>query len=241
MFWVIMKLLPYVTIWVAFTFIFIYMPNTKVKVMSGLIAGIVAGTLFQLVQWAYVNFQVQITERYAIYGSFAAMPLFLIWLQISWFIVLFGAEVSFAYQNVETYEFEPDCLSASQSFKTLLSLLTTQRIVKRFRNGDKPGDASELSHELEIPVRLVRQILFELSESGVLSETRTGQDKEPAYQPAIDIDKMTVKFVIDRQRERGTSNIPVSKSAEFDKLTGCLKQFGETIDKSPANVLLKNL
>jgi membrane protein len=240
-FWLVLKLLPYLTIWVAFTFIFIYMPNTKVRLMSGIIAGIVAGTLFQLIQWAYVNFQVQITSRYAIYGSFAAMPLFLLWLQISWLIVLFGAEVSFAHQNVETYEFEPDCLSASQSFKTLLSLLITQRIVKRFCNGDKPGDASELSHELEIPVRLVRQILFELSESGVLSETRTGQDKEPAYQPAIDIDKMTVKFVIDRQRERGTSNIPVSKSAEFDKLTGCLKQFGETIDKSPANVLLKNL
>ena len=119
--------------------------------------------------------------------------------------------------------------------------MITQHIVKRFCNGDKPGDASEISHELEIPVRLVRQLLFELSESGVLSETRTDQDKEPAYQPAIDIDKMTVKFVIDRQRERGTSTIPVSKSAEFDKLTDCLKQFSETIDKSPANVLLKNL
>jgi membrane protein len=240
-FWVIMELLPYVMIWIAFTYIFISMPNTKVRLMSGLIAGIVAGTLFQLVQWGYVNCQVQLTARYAIYGSFAALPLFLLWLQFSWYIILLGAEVSFAHQNVETYEFEPDCLSASQSFKTLLSLLITQHIVKRFCNGDKPGDASELSHELEIPVRLVRQILFDLSESGVLSETKTDQDKEPAYQPAIDIDKMTVKFVIDRQRERGTSDIPVVKSDVLDKLSGCLKQFSETIDKSPANVLLKNL
>jgi membrane protein len=212
-----------------------------VRFTSGLIAGIVAGTLFQLVQWAYVNFQVQITARYAIYGSFAALPLFLLWLQTSWLIILFGAEVSFAHQNVETYEFEPDCLSASRSFKTLLSLFITQRLVRRFCDGEKPSDASQLSHELEIPVRLVRQLLYDLSESGVLSEVKKGEDKELAYQPAIDADKLTVKFVIDRLEQRGTSSIPVLQSAEMDKLTGCLRQLGEVVEKSPANTLLKNL
>jgi membrane protein len=240
-FWVLMKLLPYLTIWISFTFIFIFMPNTKVRFVSGLIAGIVAGTLFQLIQWAYVNFQVQITTRYAVYGSFAAMPLFLLWLQISWLIVLFGAEVSFAHQNVETYEFEPDCLSASHSFKTLLSLFITQRLVHRFCEGEKPSEASGLSHELEIPVRLVRQLLYDLSESGVLSEVKKGEDKELAYQPAIDADKITVKFVIDRLEQRGTSSIPVFRSAELDKLSDCLRQFDATLEKSPANVLLKNL
>jgi membrane protein len=240
-FWLVMKTLPYLTIWISFTFIFIFMPNTKVRFVSGLIAGIVAGTLFQLVQWGYVNSQVQITARYAIYGSFAAMPLFLLWLQISWLIVLFGAEVSFAHQNVETYEFEPDCLSASHSFKTLLSLFITQRLVHRFCEGEKPSEASGLSHELEIPVRLVRQLLYDLSESGVLSEVKKGEDKELAYQPAIDADKITVKFVIDRLERRGTESIPVLRSAEMDKLSDCLRQFDATLEKSPANVLLKNL
>jgi membrane protein len=240
-FWVAMILLPYITIWISFTFIFIFMPNTKVRFISGLIAGIVAGTLFQLIQWAYVNFQVQITTRYAIYGSFAALPLFLLWLQTSWLIILFGAEVSFAHQNVETYEFEPDCLSASHSFKTLLSILITQRIVRRFCDGEKPCDASGLSHELEIPVRLVRQLLYDLSESGILSEVKKGEDRELAYQPAIDVDKITVKFVIDRLQQRGTSSIPVICSRELDKLSDCLRQFGENLEKSPANLLLKNL
>jgi membrane protein len=240
-FWLLMKLLPYLTIWISFTFIFIFMPNTKVRFVSGLIAGIVAGTLFQLIQWAYVNFQVQITTRYAIYGSFAALPLFLLWLQTSRLIILFGAEVSFAHQNVETYEFEPDCLSASHSFKTLLSILITQRIVRRFCDGEKPGDASGLSHELEIPVRLVRQLLYDLSESGVLSEVKKEEDRELAYQPAVDINKITVKFVIDRLEQRGTSSIPVNRSVELDKLSDSLRHFGEILDKSPANVLLKNL
>jgi membrane protein len=239
-FWLPLKLLPYVTIWVVFTFIFAFMPNTKVRFKSALIGGIVAGTIFQIVQWIYINFQIGVAGYGAIYGSFAAMPLFLIWLQTSWLIVLFGAEVSFANQNVETYEFEPDCLSVSKSFKTLLSLLIVQRLVKKFCKGEKPDDAPVLSHELEIPVRLVRQILYGLSESGVLSEVRN-KDKEFAYQPAIDVEKMTVKFVIDQLELHGTSNIPVTKSDEFNKLSDCLRQFGEIVEKSPANILLKNL
>jgi membrane protein len=240
-FWVLLKLLTYLTIWVAFTFIFSFMPNTKVRFTSALVGGIVAGTIFQLVQWVYINFQIGVAKYGAIYGSFAALPLFLIWLQTSWFIVLFGAEVSFAHQNVETYEFEPDCLSVSRSFKTLLSLLIAHQLVHRFCEGEKPGDASGLSHGLDIPVRLVRQILYELSESGVLSEVRKGEDKELAYQPAVDVNKITVKFVLDRLEQCGTSSIPVPRSGELDKLSDSLRQFGEIIEKSPANVLLKNL
>jgi membrane protein len=240
-FWLPMKLLPYVTIWVVFTFIFVFMPNTKVRFKSALIGGVTAGTVFQIVQWVYINFQIGVAGYGAIYGSFAALPLFLLWLQTSWLIVLFGAEVSFAHQNVETYEFEPDCLSVSKSFKKLLSLLIVQRLVKKFCNGEKPTYATGLSHELEIPIRLVRQILYELSESAVLSEVRYSKDREFAYQPAIDIEKITIKFVIDQLERQGTYDIPVAKLSELDKLSNCLRQFGEVIEKSPANVLLKNL
>jgi membrane protein len=240
-FWLMLKLLPYCTLWVAFTFIFMFMPNTKVKFTSALIGGIVAGTVFQVVQWAYINFQIGVTRYSAIYGSFAALPLFVIWLQASWLVILFGAEVSFAHQNVETYEFEPDCLSVSRSFKKLLSLLIIQRLVKNFCRGEKPADASVLSKELDIPVRLVRQILYELSESGVASEVRKGEGRDLAFQPAIDADKITVKFVLDRLEQQGTSDIPVTKSSELDKLSDSLREFGQLIENSPANVLLKNL
>jgi membrane protein len=240
-FWLLLKLLPYVAVWIVFTFIFTFMPNTKVKFKSALIGGIVAGTIFQIVQWIYINFQIGMSKYGAIYGSFAALPLFLLWLQTGWLIVLFGAEVSFAHQNVETYEFEPDCLSVSHSFKILLSLFITQKLVHRFCEGEKPGDASQLSHELDIPVRLVRQLLYELSESGILSEARKGEDKELAYQPAIDVDKITVKFVIDQLERRGSADVPVIKSKEFDKLSDSLQQFGKVIEGSPANILLKNL
>jgi membrane protein len=217
------------------------MPNTKVKLKAGLLAGIVAGTIFQLAQWIYINFQIGAAKYGAIYGSFAALPLFLLWLQISWLVILFGAELSFAHQNVETYEFEPDCLSASYSFKKLLSLLITHLLIKNFCKGEQPWDAEKISHVLEIPIRLVRQILFELVESAVLSEVRKDNNRDVAYQPAIDVGKLTIKYVVESLEQRGNATIPVGKTNELDRLSDCLSTFASDIEKSPANILLKDL
>jgi len=238
---VLLKLLPYCTIWIMFTFVFIFMPNTKVKLKSGLLAGVVAGTIFQFVQLIYINFQIGVAKYSAIYGSFAALPLFLLWLQISWLVILFGAELSFAHQNVETYEFEQDCLSASYSFKKLLSLLITHQVVKNFCKAEEAWDAEKISHELEIPIRLVRQLLFELVESEILSEVKKDNNKDVAYQPAVDVGKLSVKYVIGCLERRGNSAIPVGKTSEMDKLSECLSTFAGDIERSPANVLLRDL
>lgn len=237
----VLKLLPYSVIWIVFVFIYIFMPNTKVNFRSGLLAGIVAGTLYQIVQLVYIEFQVGVTKYNAIYGSFAALPLFLVWLQVSWLVVLFGAEISFAHQNVETYEFEPDCLKASLSFKRLVTLRIANLLVKNFSKGEKPLNATQISHSLEIPIRLVRQILFELVESGIVSEIREEQDKGVFYQPARDIETLTIGHIIDTLEQKGSDRIPVAKSKELEKISHCLKTFSETIKKSPANILLKEI
>lgn len=237
----LLKLLPYSTIWIVFTFMFIFMPNTKVKFRYALSAGIVAGTIFQVVQWIYINFQIGAANANAIYGSFAALPLFLLWLHISWMAVLFGAEFSFAHQNVDTYEFEPDCLSVNYSFKKLLSLLITNKLVKIFCNGGQPLTAAKISYTLEIPIRLVRQIMFELVGAGILSEVKINGGKDVAYQPAIDTGKLTIKYVIESLENRGHSNIPVASDAEMDRLSKCLETFTSEIEKSSANILLKDV
>ena len=127
-----LSIIPYGVMWVLFTFIYILMPNTKVHFFSGMIAGIIAGTFYQLLQMFYIHIQVWAGSAGAIYGSFAALPLFLFWLQLSWFIVLFGAEISFAHQNVDTYEFEPDSLRISYKLKKLLTLRIMNLIIKSF-------------------------------------------------------------------------------------------------------------
>lgn len=236
-----LRVLPYAVIWIVFTFIYKFLPNTRVQLKSALIAGIIAGTSFQVVQLIYIYFQVGVAKYGAIYGSFAALPLFLIWLQLSWLIVLFGAEVSFAEQNVETYEFEADCLKVSHSFRELLSLNIAHLCVKKFRQAEKALSADEVSHELEIPVRLVRQILYELVEARVLSEVKLDDRETMAYQPARDIEDLTITNVLNQLNRRGVNWIPLDNTGDLEKLKGRLTQFQEGIEKSPANVPLKDI
>ncbi len=237
----LLRFLPYCVIWGLFSFVYILVPNTKVNFRSGLIAGVIAGSIYQIVQWGYVFFQVGVAKYNAIYGGFAALPLFLIWLQMSWIIVLIGAEISFAHQNVDTYEFEPDSEHINLSFKRLLSLLIAHLLIKHFANGEKPLTAQQISHSLEIPVRLVRQILFELFHSGIMSEVKTANEKEQAYQPAFDIHRLTIAHVLEALDQRGVESIPVAQSRELGVLSEALEGIRETIAQSPANRLLKDI
>lgn len=237
----LLKLLPYSLLWGLFTFLYIFMPNTKVRFGTALLAGIITGTTFEIVQWAYLTFQVGTAKYNAIYGSFAAFPLFLVWLQLSWLIVLYGAELSFALQNVDTYEFEPDALHVSRRLKTLLSLQIAQRLVGNFARGEAPMTAKQLSHELEMPIRLVNDILFELTRSNILSGTDLGGDAERGFQPASDIHTLTIQHVVDAMELRGSDTIPFARTPEFSTLAEAVETFRETIEHLPANRLLKDI
>ncbi|MDD5207125.1 MAG: YhjD/YihY/BrkB family envelope integrity protein [Desulfobacterales bacterium] len=237
----LLKALPLCMIWGLFTFVYIFVPNTRVRFRSGLIAGIVAGTVYQIVQWGYIHFQVGVSKYNAIYGSFAALPLFLAWLQISWIIVLIGAEIAFAHQNVDTYEFEPDSQKISLSFKRLLSLMVAHLLTRHFADGKKPVTAQEISQTLAIPIRLVRQILFELVHSGIVSEIKGADGNDLAYQPAFTIHRLTVARVLEALDERGLRSIPVTETEAFEAISTALKAFREAVDQSPANRLLKDI
>jgi len=238
---IFVKLLPYMVIWLLFTFIYSFMPNTRVNLKSAVVGGVVAGTIYQVIQWIYITFQIGAAKYGVIYGSFAAIPLFLMWIQISWLIVLFGTEISFAHQNVETYEFEHDCLQASYSLKKIIALRIVHMLVKNFSTGKEALTASGISQKLEIPIRLVNAILYELVESGILSEIKQEDEKNVFYQPARDPEMLTIKYVIDALEQRGSHNIPVVESVELDKIRECLKTFSDITEKSQANVPLKNI
>lgn len=237
----LLAFLPYCVMWILLTFIYMFMPNNRVKLTSALLAGIIAGTAYHLFQWVYIIFQVNVTRYNAIYGSFAALPLFFIWLQVSWLIVLFGAEISFAHQNVDSYEFEQDCHNASHAFKTLLSLSIVHLIVKEFSKGAPPWTALQISHHLEIPIRLVNQLLYELVEAGILSESCPDDDRSMRYLPARDPDGLTIKTVLDALAHRGNDAIPVARSEDMERLSRSLNEFNKTIESSPSNLLLKSI
>jgi len=236
-----LKLIPYCLMWILFIFTYILMPNTKVNFSAGFIGGIIAGTIFQAAQLAYILFQVGVAKYNAIYGSFAALPLFLIWMQLSWLIVLFGAEISFSYQYVDTYEFEPDLRQISPAFKRLLTLQVANRVISTFSKGKMPLTASNLSQALEIPIRLVQQLLDELVESEIFSITEIKENEKLAYQPARDINIITIKSIIEALEQKGVDNIPVAQTPELQSLAEVLWTFSAEIEKSPANLLLKDI
>jgi membrane protein len=237
----ILKLFPYGLVWILFIFTYVVMPNTRVNFSSGFVAGVIAGTIFQVVQWAYIFFQVGVARYNAIYGSFAALPLFLIWLQLSWFIVLFGAEISFSYQHVDTYEFEPDCRNISQMFKKLISLQIAHFVITAFSRGEKAPTVSKITQALEIPICLVQEIIDELVRAGIFSYAETKENNERFYQPARDINGMTIKSIIEALDRIGVDNIPVAQTSELEVLSETLQSFNDVIEESPSNRLLKDI
>lgn len=236
-----LSLLPYCVLWVLFSFVYVFMPNGKVKFRSAVFAGIVASVLYQLFQGMYLSFQIVMAKHNPIYGSFAALPLFLVWLQLSWMIMLFGAELSFAHQNEETYEFDPEGLNVSYAFRRLLTLGVVHLVVKESSPGHKPMSAAAIANTMVIPVRLVREMLDELVRCGIISETCDSETGQGCYQPAQDVGLFTIKYVVDALEQCGRNDIPVASSNELDRISKCLKGFGDLIEKSPDNVLLKDI
>jgi len=237
----LVAIIPYILIWLVFTLVYIIMPNTKVQFNSALIAGIIAGTIFQLLQWGYIHFQSLLTSYGAVYGSFAALPLFLIWMQNSWLIVLFGAEVAFANQNVEHYAAESVSLHISYHLKRTVSLLIMREIVLRFKDGLTAMTAEELALKLGFPVRLVRDIIYELLETGLVSETLTANVKENAYQPAQDIQRLTIGYIIELLDRRGNSNLSAENSSDLSNMVKVVDGFMEEIRLSKNNKLVQEL
>jgi len=237
----LLKLIPYVLFWLVLTIVYMIMPNTKVKFKSAFIAGIISGTIFVFVQWLYIYFQVGVSKYNAIYGSFAALPLFLIWLQTSWLIVLFGAEVSFAVQNVEKYEFEPDTHNLSAYSWKVITLMVAHLLIKNFAKGEKAMTAAEISKKLEIPIRLVYDIIYKLVDSNILSEISTQHEKENAYQPAQDINNISVRNTLNTIDHCGTDKILAIASTEKDQIIKILNDFDIAIQNSKGTMLLKDI
>jgi len=236
-----LNVLPLCLVWLVFIFIYVFLPNTKVNWSSGILGGVVAGTFYEILQWGYIAFQMKVSNYGAIYGGFAVLPLFMVWIQLSWLIVLFGAEISFAHQNVGTYELEPESLGASISTKRLLALSICHLCVKRFMKGEKPFSASEIANVLDTPIRLTHQVLYDLVSCGILSESVGVEEKVALYQPARSLDDLSVNFIVNSMDALGSEEIPINRSPEIQRISKSLEDFSAIVEKSDVNFLLKDI
>ena len=140
-----LKVVPYLSIWGALIFLYIFMPNSKVRFASALFGGVLAGTFWQAAQWGYIHFQVGVAKYNAIYGTLAALPVFMAWIYTSWLVVLFGVELVSAHQNMKTFlhDYEPGDLSYATRESTALLILLT--VAGSFYREDRPWTLERLA------------------------------------------------------------------------------------------------
>lgn len=232
---VLLRVAPYMIMGVLFSFIYASMPNTKTRLSSCIFAGVIAGFAYQAVQWFYVTFQVGVAKQNAIYGSFAALPLFLAWLQVSWLIVLAGAEIANAHQHAEMLELETEAREASPALRRLLALWVAKLVCRNFLQGAEPLTAQALGEATQIPAPLLARLLADLTRGGVVA-VGLGREGRPAgYLPATDPGRLTVAGVIQALDRLGTAEIPVARTPELEALSAAIGTLAEQAERSGAN------
>lgn len=237
----IFKVLPFVVMWAAFTGLYIFMPNTRVNFRPALIGGIFGGTLWQLAQWFYVSFQVGVSRYNAIYGTLAALPIFMIWIYVSWLIVLLGLEVTYASQNLRTLRRENrgrDINFASRELVALTVLLVT---AETFYRGERPWSLERISAELELPPRLARSVLEDLLRLGLLSEVQEGDGNESAYQPGRAPETLQIHEIIETLRADGINYTEMRKTPEREVIREVEKKIRAAARQSLEGVTLAEL
>lgn len=239
---VIIGILPYVLMSIVFTLVYLIMPNTKVSVKSALSAGVITGVVFQVWQWVYVAFQVGVSEYGAVYGSFAALPLFLVWLQISWIIVLLGCEVAYSVQNVNNYSSELSARNISPRLMKRVSMLLMTKITKNFAESKPPKDATTWSEELQISQKLFLHVAQRLQDVGLLAEIRNDGGGSPIYIPATDIANISVDTICSRIDSYGEDdNFPLRIEGDMSRIDKISDEMEKKAHEDMHKVLVKDI
>ena len=235
------KFAPYVIIWIVFTILYLTIPNTKVRFVNALIAGIVAGTAFQLFQFLYIHGQVYLSRYNVVYGSFAAIPLLLLWLQVSFLILLLGAEISYASQNIQDFEFELDVKNMSTRYNNFLTLFVTYIVIKQFENQKPPLSSTDISINYKLPIRIVNQILTKLVDVSIFIEVFNEESQLKTFQPAIDINQITVNLLFTKLDSHGSELFLTNRNELLDSFWHKSLEIKKRSDKSTELILVKDI
>lgn len=237
----LVRLIPYVLTWSMFTALFIFIPNTKVKFSHAWLPGIIAGSAFQAFQYFYINSQIWVSSYNAIYGSFAAIPMFLLWTQISWTICLLGAEMCYISQNLSSFNFGKETANISRRYHDFFCTIILSSICKRFAVGASAYTAEELSKEHKIPIRLTKKLLYELQDMKLILETsHDDKSDEIGYTPAIDINVLTVGMLLSRLDSTGSEAFKIDRKHYCSSWDALIKAREEYLYRNN-KILLKDL
>jgi membrane protein len=238
----LLKLLPFGLIWLLFILIYMVLPNTRVRLTSALVAGIIGGTIYQFSQGIYISAQVLVSKYNAIYGSFAALPLFLIWLQLSWMIVLLGAEIAYHHQHVSQFAMVADHRNTTPDFRKRHALNILRLVVHRFKNGEPPLTAVEISGRLKTPLLLVEELIEKMIQSGLLSTVESSKNNGPgAFQPARDIHTITIASALEALDKRGRDDLHLQADEAYLKVSQAMDDIQKKMAESSVNRRIEDI
>ena len=201
----LLDLSPYILMSLLFIGLYVFVPNTHVKVRNAIVPGILAGIAMQWLQFFYIHSQIWMTGYNAIYGSFAALPLFMLWVQISWTICRFGAELTYTSQYLDYYDYDVRTSDVSHRYRLMLAALLMSRVCRRFADGQKAPTADELRKETSVPIRIINDLLYQLVEAHLVIEVSSDEKGETSrYIPSESLDNLSLGVMIDRLEARGS-------------------------------------
>lgn len=238
----LIDLSPYFIMSAMFIGLYVFMPNTHVKVRNAIVPGILAGVAMQWLQFFYIHSQMWVSGYNAIYGSFAALPLFMLWVQISWTICLFGAELSYTNQNLDFYDYDTHTGDLSHRYKLLLSAMLMSHICKNFDNGGKPFTAMQLRNKTEIPIRIVNDLLYNLISARLLIEISSDEKGEMSqFVPYENINNLSLGVMISRLEALGNWKIDLKLSKHTNKNWNKALDIRNSYLSQSRDILLKDL
>jgi membrane protein len=232
----LLKTMSLALVWLGFTFVYAFIPNTRVKLGSAALGGVVAGSLWQTAQWGYIHWQIGFTKYNAIYGSFAQLPLFLIWLYISWVLVLLGAEISFAAQHLHAYVRRGLSEGLSPVSRQKAAVLALGHLAARFEAGLAPLALPSLAQALRVPVDVLEDVLGLMTEAGMAVEL---QDEEArSFGLAVSPEMIRMADVAATVLECGNGFECGSLMTDDGRVDALFAAFGQAVRESRANVTL---
>lgn len=235
-------LLPYALMSLLFIGLYVFMPNTHVKLKKVIVPGILAGIAMQWLQLFYINSQIWVSSYNAIYGSFAALPLFMLWVQISWTICLFGAELCYTSQNLDYYDYDAKTSDISHRYRLMLCGLLMSKICRQFDCGGKAYTAFKLSKETDIPIRITNDLLYEMIEARLLIEISPDEKGGVSqFVPIENVENLSLGVMIDRVESLGKWKLDLPVSKHLSEGWSRAMELRSNYLKESRELLLKNL
>src|SRR5690349_16129963 len=234
----LLRLIPYITLWGAFTFIYIFIPNTRVRLRSALVGGLVAALLWQTVGWGFAVFVTSSTRYYVIYSSFAILLLFLLWLHVGWVIVLLGAQVAYSHQYVLFYQREHDLLAQSAAGREKLALQLLVLIGQNFYRGLDPMNVLELSNRMRLPAGIVKELLQLFTQTKLLIPLTD----EESFVLGRDPQTISIKEILDCVRNGGRkTNLLSDELHDESEVNELLLKLDQSVSKALEGQTLQTL